>query len=1536
MPSVSQTVNGNVLASLQTSLTGDNVDELHSFLSPDSHLDISAFWTRANQGNDSVSATAACKAISQLIVKIDGEKGFSSPGAAFIRRVLVEHSKSVFRNLSSARPMYVNPTLRLLLTMSQFDAGSLANEVYVSMDFGTFKALPKLLIRSGPQTQKPQEEKVTLGKRKREDGHTKDATRGLFIALLFTFLNHSQSTSKAEILQRRPIVTELFKHLPYDSETSVQKTLKGLVAILDSRDIPRPVKVQFFNEWTLSQLSALYRREETLDDGETTLRSHVQSFFMKATTIPDQGICFASTGLVPPANKKLYNPILAAFITTLQPMTDDLQYDLLLSILTATPELIAHWLHHATLDLTPRLDVDWIKAMGLIERILSIPLPSATISQLHLIPEYVITENICPTLLAKILTKGLQHESDLVKLMSGRTLHQSLDKARTLLNGEEQSAQILDNVQRRVPLVEILTPLASKKVDPELGEEVLLLREEIISVLAAYLDIFDDVPSFDFVGLFNLIMTATPRDGSSGAENSDLDNLGTSSRKEKTLVIGMADKIDNVQWLSKRKGSNSIFSIMMHHIHSSLQIDDDTAGQSVNVLGSIIKNDSIMFSTETRLQAAPVPKLEALVRALPTSPDPTIVSEVIRFIEESMIRFQASPYKYWDALVDICVQGGRTEDVDISAILLTFSEQLSFAKDKEYIRVWFKQVVSLLVHVGEDRTICEHILGSAVQDAVLDTVPCLWNAIEIVQTTMEDFESGHPSWRALREMVPLLEGSAKMQVKKYAVAQWILRESFVQSHCLNILETAVECFDRQDFTHSEDCQSLLFRALLASPESAHNQFPTLSPILSPEVALTFLERLVDHDTPTSPFVIASLIDCVQGSEVILKERLLSKLHNRCDLRSTAMLRALSRAMRRSVIENFDLANFMFKDGLPNSPNIATAAVAECIATYLSQFPTARVSGAFIKWSETASFIDASVVIIPLLNSQAQESHEVAKRLLDSHTVSILTDSDDLISTTSASRKDVLRCLEIKIEADPNFREQFNAEVFERLESVDCTDLLQVQLLTVISRHHLDDTPEDSKDSVKKYHRKMISSLTRRFAEDRIQESKILSSEILDFLESAAVYVRMTSSFSTDCGQALLNPLVEAALENQSHHLNVTSFILAVAETSSIEAFNYARTIQKILANKLALSDQDIRFTLVKLLSCMISHDPAQSNLNVMDEMLKLYRGTVDSTDVLIFEILGTIETAVNVSLGTRIKSWRLVETVEDDNERNSIDAVLSSEIALNTILNYVEHDTAVDNDTPTPVTYDLRFALPLIAGYLRSDSSIAIMKQLIEHHALGLVFLGLSSRHLSLRQSSSYLLSKFFKLILSSTIREKAQLETLFGLVRDSLTTQDLEKSGIPRIQAVFLALTCNIMMNPAHYLYEKINRFLLARPQLDFTDIPLFLNLFNSHDNYAKDVNWLLRLLAAGIVVVGDKHDHDDDDDSHLLYRRRHVLEMCMGLYRSQSATEKVKEGIRCILQKVALNNNMKRYFERVGGLTWLHMGSEQELVDIQLAFHI
>jgi nucleolar pre-ribosomal-associated protein 1 len=77
----------------------------------------------------------------------------------------------------------------------------------------------------------------------------------------------------------------------------------------------------------------------------------------------------------------------------------------------------------------------------------------------------------------------------------------------------------------------------------------------------------------------------------------------------------------------------------------------------------------------------------------------------------------------------------------------------------------------------------------------------------------------------------------------------------------------------------------------------------------------------------------------------------------------------------------------------------------------------------------------------------------------------------------------------------------------------------------------------------------------------------------------------------------------------------------------------------------------------------------------------------------------------------------------------------------------------------------------------------------------------------------------------------------------------------------------------PSNFIYPLTARFLLQRPELDTTDVPMLYGmLYSGSDDWKKERGWIIRFLSDGMTSTADWR----------VLKWRHAWELLASLYQS------------------------------------------------------
>lgn len=104
----------------------------------------------------------------------------------------------------------------------------------------------------------------------------------------------------------------------------------------------------------------------------------------------------------------------------------------------------------------------------------------------------------------------------------------------------------------------------------------------------------------------------------------------------------------------------------------------------------------------------------------------------------------------------------------------------------------------------------------------------------------------------------------------------------------------------------------------------------------------------------------------------------------------------------------------------------------------------------------------------------------------------------------------------------------------------------------------------------------------------------------------------------------------------------------------------------------------------------------------------------------------------------------------------------------------------------------------------------------------------------------------------------------------------------LPTYSVILLAHALRAIFYPSSFLYPVISRFLLQRPELDTTDVPLLYSLLYSSEDgeWVRERAWMIRFLGE---AMGDGGARD-----WTVLRRRHTWDLVASMWQATGPEEK------------------------------------------------
>ena len=430
---------------------------------------------------------------------------------------------SVARRLvrsTSAAPNHdniISPALRLLTELTRFNEGAHARAVYAKRDF-TLE--PKILGRN-------------IGLRREQsvaDHKKKPSVRTTAIRYLLTHLRYQDERAKSEILSNVNIVRGVFDHLSADPPFLIFEVFDVFKShVFQDKAMARSTKSRILSGKALSRIANLYSyevQEGSLEEGHKAPAELAHDFLRLVCTDPAYGVMLPTSGFYPSSfddedegddlgehgvdlgvdspdayskSSKIRNVILSEFILGQRPYANTYHQELVLDIFKACPELVADYFSkRKDFNYDPKLTSTWIGYSAFLYQAIQLPVPKYLCGKRsfrdHPPPVSMMIQSILPQPLnQQVLTKCLNHNSDLVQLFAIRVLIAALQKLQGLVqvlnnahaakpskHWEQATKRLVTEISRRCPPIRTIF-LALKK--PGLKD---MKRESITRLLRLY------------------------------------------------------------------------------------------------------------------------------------------------------------------------------------------------------------------------------------------------------------------------------------------------------------------------------------------------------------------------------------------------------------------------------------------------------------------------------------------------------------------------------------------------------------------------------------------------------------------------------------------------------------------------------------------------------------------------------------------------------------------------------------------------------------------------------------------------------------------------------------------------------------------------------------------------------------------------------------------------------------------------------------------------------------------------------------------
>ncbi|KAI1095801.1 ribosome 60S biogenesis N-terminal-domain-containing protein, partial [Rostrohypoxylon terebratum] len=405
-----------------------------------------------------------------------------------------------------------------------------------------------------------------------------------------------------------------------------------------------------------------------------------------------------------------------------------------------------------------------------------------------------------------------------------------------------------------------------------------------------------------------------------------------------------------------------------------------------------------------------------------------------------------------------------------------------------------------------------------------------------------------------------------------------------------------------------------------------------------------------------------------------------------------------------------------------------------------------------------------------------------------------------------------------------------------------------------------------------------------------------------------------------CNFQGLFPLIAALKSLESVDSAIWTFLDNCFERCARTPVKYLEMIEEQLEKAKVDENKDaitcpLMMTIAEQLPYLITSPPGRETLKAFVQFFSEYLGHSLAAGVNKRFLKATKELWV-VRFGDQKKlgKIRILEKEKSEPETQNEPSTKKAAVT-NGLVNGV--DEADGNSIPKISSQDLeqRLSVPITTV---KDSSLSrwtskTPEELVEEgYAASLVRL-LSSEHSSIRKEALTSIVKVAAKVKDSTYENNEQVWLLLMELAES-ARESISDGPLPSIIVTFACKGLEVLSNPLHCLYEKINLFLTSGPVWALDRIPLLQSILQEGPTedgaFYSEVSWLLGLLLDSLRTPADI----------ALFHQRKVFERLFALTCNPFMGPNLRtQVLRIVYRATAIEGGSNTLITRFGAVSWV-----------------
>lgn len=1336
----------------------------------------------------------------------------------FYAEIIRNNLKSFYKIFSLRKPSAINPSLRILISLVHFKNHALFADLTDSFDFN-HSSLMKLLI----PTKDDFERKIIIDR----------SMRFHFMDFLLAVAETTSPMLRKALLTNFKIMNNFWKYIEMDKYEKLIAVINFIdKSVLSEPLLRRVTKCQILNENFLFKFSSLFayvkpentREGEDDDDEFERFKSSFTALMNTLVTDQDKGITFPINEFGSPItvhNKefKINNKLIYTLLTALRPWESYNQLQYVMTILNHNTELVPPYMNWIVASSggyhDPSLSSYWIGHTLLYSEILKSEVLPAKVDYISL-----------PPLSSTSLAECLSYTNDLVKQLALQLILLMLNK----LKKNKAGQSLIDAVLSNLPSQASYLPLLAHEND--------LIKFTATTIVRTYEQL---APASSSAAIVAAVKESLAK--------LDLDKC---TKKDLVLLDNYLSIQSNndLKWWSKLQNGRSFFTSLLKLSKIEFLRPKALAILIKLTSSTIIFNDSNLIDSP----------LYALIEATSLVVTSSSADKLWNCLDETISRAIKTPYKYLDK--------SHLEYSDLSVFFVVLLDQFKFIPDYEKDSVllnWLSQFLTDSVLLGEPEGAMENIIKSSEIPVKLKL-----RYVKPKNNLTKKFDFAQELY-CFNKDISNSVGDQKVFDHVSKLGNYLMSSGLSDKELFSFITDPRHWFFYEAFLSEIKSDTLTLAISLMA-----ELFKQLETDFTKSKLNIFLYGLATKKTsPANQKLLCKFLWIFDDDQLV---KISQTLDN--EYLVVEALRIIADKELQVSLDLLALSNIAHPD----------------IKSVLSRFePSTEQLEAIIRKRELHYLLEKASGLL------------VAQFIHDSD-----IEDDLLYRIASASKETILKFQARVSKLAMSMRNRdWSIKIFTLCPEIfDQDEILRLMLLEFegetklgFSNDFIDAVAAIAKSGIAAV-RKQLDRFTVWFHKcmlyitKKLAETLTLSSTFARFLRSVEGLLEVLEHPWRMCPAAILNAQLEVILLHEKwvqleECTRYANKLLFCSESSGvlgdkllqIYINNHLNPLKKLPQN----TDAALRFQSALLLHRLFQYNIKKASLEaITDQILEMYLGSTRAEDLLLKDVLKLIEKKTSKSWVGKVTSWDFsenltqseVELVGEERliirDKTSMVVALKKAFVKNTIAapirpvdipdlrKFSDYVNLYNNCFQGPykhTEYDAEFLMLVILNneelMIEQEGSVSFsLKRLIETKIFHIFVLKLSNP--KLRDVSRIVLNGMCKFIQKQDngYRDKNILLIYLSSILHTLRVADHQTPLVWYIVGSF----AEIIINPSHFLYERVIRFILTTPVYKAFEIPLFHVISNGtsnddleEDNYYKQIAWLIEAF-----IEGTKNEED------------------------------------------------------------------------------